>query len=95
MWNLLEDNNLFERPVGDDGEYDAHVHLTQMVSLQGDPPEALANREHIYRKLKLSRRVENLRGKECETMNEFGGGPVFDDNGRSHKAGRTVSRAEN
>ncbi|KND93789.1 Serine/threonine-protein kinase SRPK, partial [Tolypocladium ophioglossoides CBS 100239] len=38
MWNLLEDVNLFDRPAGEDGEYDPHVHLAQMVSLLGDPP---------------------------------------------------------
>jgi len=36
MWNLLEDVSLF-RPAGDDGEYDAQVHLAQMVSILGDP----------------------------------------------------------
>ncbi|KAM5347419.1 hypothetical protein ACJ41O_010424 [Fusarium nematophilum] len=49
MWNLLEDISLFERPVGDDGEYDAHVHLAQMVSLLGSPPGTLVNRERVYR----------------------------------------------
>lgn len=38
MWNLLEDISLFNRPAGEDGEYDAHVHLAQMVSVLGSPP---------------------------------------------------------
>ncbi|KAG8423702.1 hypothetical protein J3458_000574 [Metarhizium acridum] len=80
MWNLLEDVSLFDRPAGEDGEYDAHVHLAQMVSLLGDPPEELIKRERIYRKLQLGRLVINPRGKECKTMNEFWGGPFFEDN---------------
>jgi hypothetical protein len=44
MWNLLEDISLF-RPADDGGEYDAHVHLAQMVSLFGDTPEKVIERE--------------------------------------------------
>ncbi|KAG6149254.1 hypothetical protein E4U37_006920 [Claviceps purpurea] len=38
MWNLLGDNDLFDNSLGDDGEYDAHVHLAQLVSVSGEPP---------------------------------------------------------
>lgn len=81
MWNLLEDISLFNRPAGEDGEYDAHVHLAQMVSVLGSPPEALILRERMCRKVKLGRVVMNQKGKECETMNEFWGGPFFDEDG--------------
>ncbi|TWU70376.1 hypothetical protein ED733_000055 [Metarhizium rileyi] len=81
MWNLLEDISLFNRPAGDDGEYDAHVHLAQMVSVLGDPPKLLIERERMCRKAKLGRVIINQKGKECETMNEFWGGPFFDSNG--------------
>ncbi|KND93317.1 Serine/threonine-protein kinase SRPK [Tolypocladium ophioglossoides CBS 100239] len=100
MWNLLEDVSLFDRAAGEDGEYDAHVHLAQMVSLLGDPPEKLIKRERIYRKVQLGRLVVNPRGKECKTMNEFWGGPFFDDDnqilrknllGRGKKLADTVT----
>jgi serine/threonine-protein kinase SRPK3 len=84
MWNLLEDVTLFDRPAGEDGEYDAHVHLAQMVSLLGDPPEELIKRERIYREHQLRTPVMNPRSKECKTMNEFWGGPFFDDDSKSH-----------
>ncbi|KAF5599293.1 kinase domain-containing protein [Fusarium pseudoanthophilum] len=83
MWNMLENTSLFESIVGEDGEYDAHIHLAQILSLLGEPPEALVNRERVYRKLKLGRTIENPRGKACETMNEYWGGPFFDENGKS------------
>jgi serine/threonine-protein kinase SRPK3 len=41
MWNLLENVSLFHRPAGEDGEYDAHVHLAQMVTLLGDRQKSL------------------------------------------------------
>ncbi|KAI5464115.1 hypothetical protein BGZ63DRAFT_411922 [Mariannaea sp. PMI_226] len=37
IWNLgplVKDMSLFERPAGEDGEYDAHVHLAQMHRLE-------------------------------------------------------------
>ncbi|KAF5017525.1 hypothetical protein F66182_10537 [Fusarium sp. NRRL 66182] len=83
MWNVVEDVSLFDRPAGDDGEYDAHVHLAQMVSLLGDPPMPVIERERLCRKdkLRLERPVINLKGKECDNMNEFWGGPFFDEQG--------------
>ncbi|KAI0103705.1 kinase domain protein [Nemania sp. FL0031] len=79
LWNLLEDVTLFERPAGEDGGYDAHVHLAKMTSLLGRPPEALITRERIYRSHKLPKPIVNPKGKVCKNMNEFWGGPFFDD----------------
>lgn len=84
MWNLLEDTSLFDRPAGEDGEYDSHVHLAQMVSLLGDPPEELIKRERFYRTSQLKRPVTNSHGKVCKTMNEFWGGPFFDEDSKSY-----------
>lgn len=82
MWNLLEDVSLIDRLAGDDGEYDAHVHLAQIVSLLGDPPKELVQRERFFRRHQLERAVRSPRGNECENMNEFWGGPFFDDDGK-------------
>ncbi|KAI5464267.1 kinase domain protein [Mariannaea sp. PMI_226] len=82
MWNLLEDITLFDRPAGEDGEYDAHIHLAQMVSLLGEPPEELIKRERILRTHQLKTPFTNPRGKECTNMNEFWGGPFFDDDNK-------------
>ncbi|KHO11487.1 tyrosinase precursor [Metarhizium robertsii ARSEF 23] len=68
-----------ERPAGDDGEYDAHVHLAQMVSLLGDPPKLVIERERLLRQNRLKKSILDARGKECMNMNEFWGGPFFDD----------------
>ncbi|KAF4949126.1 hypothetical protein FGADI_9130 [Fusarium gaditjirri] len=81
MWNLLEDISLFDRPAGKDGEYDAHVHLAQMVSLLGDPPEELIKRERIYHQnfrsdllgggKALGDTVTGLNGDEKHTFLDF------------------------
>ncbi|KAG6234561.1 hypothetical protein E4U25_005921 [Claviceps purpurea] len=80
MWNLVQDTDLFENSIGADGEYDAHVHLAQMASRLGAPPRILIERERLCRQNKQDDLV-NLKGKECETMNEYWGGPFFDDEG--------------
>ncbi|KYK58834.1 protein kinase domain protein [Drechmeria coniospora] len=82
MWNLLEDANIFERPAGEDGEYDAHVHLAQMVSLLGDPPPALIAQERLMRDHQLKEPVTNSRGERYYNMNQYWGGPFFDDHGK-------------
>lgn len=81
MWSLLEDISLFDKPANESGEYDAHIHLARIVSLLGETPETLVKRERLYRKARLGRTVLNVRGEACETMNEFWGGPFFDDGG--------------
>ncbi|KAG6112022.1 hypothetical protein E4U13_004495 [Claviceps humidiphila] len=81
MWDLLEDNTLLERPAGEDGAYDAHVHLAQMISILGDPPQALIERERRFREVTIGGTIINARGKKCSTMNEFWGGPFFDEDG--------------
>ncbi|KAK8913076.1 Dual specificity tyrosine-phosphorylation-regulated kinase 3 [Metarhizium anisopliae] len=49
LLNLMEGIGLFNRPAGEDGEYDAHVHLAQMVSLLGEPDEECIKRERFFR----------------------------------------------
>ncbi|KAJ8124645.1 hypothetical protein O1611_g8996 [Lasiodiplodia mahajangana] len=82
MWEFMQDVSLFGRPAGEDGEYDAHIHLAQMVSLLGEPDREVIKRERFFRNSQLEKPVFNTHGKECKTMNEFWGGPFFDDNNR-------------
>ncbi|QLI67977.1 Serine/threonine-protein kinase AFC3 [Metarhizium brunneum] len=79
MWNLMEGIGLFDRPAGEDGEYNAHVHLAQMVSLLGEPDEECMKRERFFRNYRLEKPVVNSRGKECNAMTEFWVGPFFND----------------
>lgn len=75
----MENVTLFESLAGEDGKYDAHVHLAQMVSLLGEPDEQLIERERFFRNRELKHPVFNSKGKECKTVNEFWGGPFFND----------------
>lgn len=82
MWNLLENVSLFDRPAGESGEYNAHAHLAQMITLLGPPPEELVKRERIFQRYRLESPRANPQGTECNSMNEFWGGPFFDDKGK-------------
>lgn len=78
----MEGIGLFDRPAGEDGEYDAHVHLAKMVSLLGEPDGECIKRERFFRNYRLEKAAVNSRGKECNAMNEFWGGPFFNDESR-------------
>ena len=82
MWDMLENISLFGRPAGENGEYDAHVHLAQMVSLLGPPPPKLVMRERVYRQVEVNGEVYNARGQGFRNMNKFWGGPFFGEDGR-------------
>lgn len=85
MFNLLEDINLFD-PVGEDGKYDAHVHLAQIISYLGKAPPLMVKRERESREILPGVPMMNEKGEDCETMNEYWGGPFFDDDGTLQKA---------
>lgn len=81
MWNLLEGESLFSRPAGEDGEYDAHVHLAQMISLLGEPHPILVKRQRAFQTYRLEEPLVNSRGEEHHNLNKFWGGPFFDEHG--------------
>ncbi|KAL1848485.1 hypothetical protein VTK73DRAFT_10126 [Phialemonium thermophilum] len=82
MWQWLEGIDLFPRILDEQGRYDAHVHLAEMVSVLGAPPEELVSLERHYRDGPVVGPATNERGKTYLTMNEYWGGPFFDDDGQ-------------
>ena len=79
---MLENTSLFGRPAGEAGEYDAHVHLAQMVSLLGPPPPKLVMRERVFRQFEVDAEVYNARGQGFRNMNKFWGRPFINENGK-------------
>lgn len=80
---MLESTSLFGRPAGETGEYDARVHLAQMVSLLGPPPLKLVMRERVFRQVKVNAEVYNARGQGFRNMCKFWGEPCFNnENGK-------------
>ncbi|KAI9148882.1 Serine/threonine-protein kinase SRPK [Paramyrothecium foliicola] len=103
MWNLLQDINLFNGLFDADGKYDARVHLAQMISLLGPPPEQLVQRERQFRNLAFEDAVPNPQGRMVKTVCDYWGGPFFDSHGeflykeliqQDHKLEDTVTEIE-
>ncbi|UPL02699.1 hypothetical protein LCI18_013633 [Fusarium solani-melongenae] len=84
MWNMLEGVNLFKRPIANDSQDDAHVHLAEMVSLLGPFLEQVIETEQKFRKAYFRGTITNPQGRECATMNEYWGGPFSSGNGSSN-----------
>lgn len=77
----MEDADLFSNLQDEDGQYNAHAHLAQMVSVFGPPPTSLVKRAKYASKKKWEPKFQNHRGELCSNASEFFGGPFFDGNG--------------
>ncbi len=51
IWNMMEGKDLFTNLKDEQGHYNSHAHLAQMIALLGPPPLALLERERNFRKL--------------------------------------------
>ncbi|KAG4439766.1 hypothetical protein IFR05_004734 [Cadophora sp. M221] len=81
IWNMMEEKDLFTNPKDDQGRYDVHAHLAQMIALLGPPPKALLKRERSFRKLSFAPEILNPKGESCRNAFQYFSGPFFDDNG--------------
>ncbi|KAH9212271.1 kinase-like domain-containing protein [Leptodontidium sp. 2 PMI_412] len=81
IWNMMEGKDLFTNLKDEQGRYDVHAHLAQMMALLGPPPKALLKRERSFRKLTFTPEILNPEGKSCRNAFQYFGGPFFDDNG--------------
>ena len=78
MWNLLEDRDLFTPRIQSGGAYEPSVHLAEMIALLGPPPQTLImNRARSACHWKWSPAFENPKGKLCERVGEYFGGPFW------------------
>jgi serine/threonine-protein kinase SRPK3 len=79
---MMEGKDLFTNLKDEQGQYDGHAHLAQMIALLGPPPMALLQRERSFRKLTFAPEVRNPEGQTCGNEFKCFGGPFFDDNGK-------------
>lgn len=78
----MEGKDLFTNLKDEQGQYNAHAHLAQMIALSGPPPMALLKRERSFRKLTFAPEVQNPKGQPCRNAFQYFDGPFFDDNGK-------------
>ena len=77
----MEGTDLFTNLKDEQGHYNAHLHLAQMVALLGPPPMALLKRERSFRKLTFKPEIQSPEGRKCSNACQYFSGPFFDDNG--------------
>ena len=82
---MMKGNDLFTDLKDEQGDYNGHAHLAQMIALLGPPPIALLQRERSFRKLTFAPEVRNPAGQTCGNAFQYFGGPLFDDNGKFEK----------
>jgi len=78
----MEGKDLFTNLKDEQGHYNVHALLAQMIALLGPPPMALLKREKSFRKLTFTPEMQNPLGESCGNAVQFFGGPFFDDNGK-------------
>jgi hypothetical protein len=79
---MIEGKDLFTNLKDEQGHYNVHAHLAQMIALFGPPPKALLERERSFRKLTFAPEIQNSKGQSCRNSFQYFGGPFFDDNGK-------------
>ncbi len=78
----MEGRDLFTNIEDEQGHYNVHAHLAQMIALLGLPPKALLQREGKFRKLTFAPDIQNPEGQPCSNACQYFGGPFFDDHGK-------------
>lgn len=77
----MEKRDLFRNIHTNQGVYDSHAHIAEMIALLGHPPKELIDREKEGLGWNFTPEVENSEGKLCKKASEFYGGPFFDSEG--------------
>ena len=65
------------------GQYDAGLHLAEMIALLGPPPRELLSKSKAMSEHNWPQPVRNDSGKLCSNAQEFFCGPFFDVEGES------------
>lgn len=92
MWALASGDNLFRGVHREDGEYDAAMHLAQMIAVLG-PPEAdlIRNQTNSYHCWTTDN--ANEQGERWTDANTLFGGPFFNAHSGigSHELGPNIN----
>lgn len=80
-WNILGSKELFQQVHNRNGQYDAKLHLAEMIALLGPPPRVLLAKSKAMSEHNWPQPVTNSTGKLCKNAQEFFNGPFFDAEG--------------
>lgn len=86
---MIEGKELFQHIHNQQGQYDAKLHVAEMIGLLGLPPPEIIQRYQFMREYLWPEPVRREYGKVCQTAEEYFCGPFFDNNGNIRFLSRT------
>jgi hypothetical protein len=81
LWDMIEGKELFRHIHDQQGQYNAKLHVAEMIALLGPPPPEVIQRYQYMREYSWPEPVRREDGRVCETAEEYFCGPLFDNNG--------------
>ena len=78
---MIEGKELFQHIHNQQVQYDAKLHVAEMIGLLGLPPPEILQRYRFMREYTWPEPVRREDGKVCQTAEEYFCGPFFDNNG--------------
>lgn len=79
---MIEGKDLFVNLRDEQGHYNVHAYLAQMIALLGPPPETLLQQERISRQVTFTSEIQNPEGQLCRNTCQYFSGPFFDSNSK-------------
>lgn len=84
LWDMINGKELFQHIHDPQGDYDAKLHIAEMIALLGPPPPEIIQRYQVMKEYLWPQPVKREDGRACKTAEEYFCGPFFDKNGIYH-----------
>lgn len=81
---MINGKELFQHIHDPQGDYDAKLHIAEMIALLGPPPPEIIQRYQVMKEYLWPQPVKREDGRACKTAEEYFCGPFFDKNGIYH-----------
>ena len=81
LWDMIEGKELFQHIHDQEGQYDAQIHIAEMIALLGPPHPEVMQRYKYMREYVWPEPVRRKDNRVCKTAEEYFCGPFFDNNG--------------
>lgn len=78
---MIEGKELFQHIHNQQGQYNANLHVAEMIALLGPPPPEIIQRYQYMREYSWPEPVRRDDGRVCRTAEEYFCGSFFDNNG--------------
>ncbi|KAH8691546.1 kinase-like domain-containing protein [Talaromyces proteolyticus] len=81
LWDMIKGKELFRHIHDQKGQYNAKLHVAEIIALLGPPPPEIIQRYQYMREYSWPEPVRREDDRVCETAEEYFCGPFFDNDG--------------